>query len=121
MVLLDKNGVSYQSIRSTLKTGDIVFFKGSGIANLISKLEYSVCGGSSGNYTHVGMIILSDSFPIGSPYRLCDVKGHDYAVISYIFESTQSGLGGDGTLSVDGYKFLGCQLRKFDNVVETYD
>jgi hypothetical protein len=51
---------------------------------------------------------------------LCGVDGEDYAIIPYIFESTQSGIGGDGSSDADGRRYLGVQLRKFDDVVESY-
>ena len=119
MVILKKSGVPYNQIREKLRTGDLIFFKGDGISNLISKIEKNICG--NGEYTHIGIVIMSNSFPIGSPYRLCDIDGKDYSIIPYIFESTQSGIGGDGSLDVNGNKILGCQLRKLDNVVLTYD
>jgi hypothetical protein len=121
MVLLSKPGVGYDLIRESLRSGDLIFFKGTGVSNIISKIEHKVCGGRAGQYTHIGIVIMSNDFPIGSPYRLCGIDGVDYAIIPYIFESTQSGIGGDGSLDADGCTFLGCQLRKLDNVVRTYD
>ena len=108
----------YEKIRPHLKTGDIVLFKDSGVSSIISFLEKKKR--DHGTYTHVGMIIMSKSFPVGSQYRLCNINGKDYANVPYIFESTQSGIGGDGTVSVSGRKMLGVQLRKLDDVISSY-
>lgn len=108
----------YKNIRPHLRTGDIVLFKDVGVSSIISCVEFLKTGCDM--YTHIGIIIMSNSFPVGSHYRLCGVDGHDYAVIPYIFESTQSGVGGDGSSDTDGRRYLGVQLRKFDDVIETY-
>ena len=108
----------YQNIRPHLRTGDLVLFRDTGVSSVISCLEFLKTGCAM--YTHIGIIIMSDSFPVGSHYRLCGVDGRDYAIIPYIFESTQSGVGGDGSSDIDGRRYLGVQLRKFDDVIETY-
>lgn len=108
----------YVHVRRGLRSGDLVFFKDVGVSSIISCLESLSTDCDA--YTHVGIIIMSNSFPIGSHYRLCGVDGKDYAIIPYIFESTQSGIGGDGSSDADGKRFLGVQLRKFDDVVESY-
>ena len=131
---MQKIGVSYYSIRSQLKTGDLIFFRGSDeVSNLISKVEKSLC--NEGDFTHVGMVIMSDSFPIGHPQRLISARAEtvhsgelistqaetDYAIIPYVFESTASGPIGDGAYNVDCRSFLGIQLRNLDEVMEKYD
>jgi hypothetical protein len=109
----------YAKIRVNLRTGDVVFFKAGGVSDAIAAVEENTVG--SGKYTHMGIVILSNSFPIGSEYRLCDISGNDYATIPYIFESTMSKLvGGDGTLNVGGKGMLGVQLRTLDGVIHTY-
>lgn len=115
-----KNGKSYYTIRNELKTGDLILFRGGEfVSNYISKIEKYMCG--NGEYTHTGIIIMSDSFPIGSPYRFTNKNGEDYTIIPYVFESTQSGFLGDNVNNTLGNSFLGCQLRKFDEVIENYD
>jgi hypothetical protein len=109
---------TYKNVRSRLRTGDIVFFKDVGVSSMISCLQTMTS--DYGEYTHVGIVIMSDSFPVGSQYRLCGVDGVDYATIPYVFESTQSGIGGDGSIGADGRKMLGVQLRKLDDVVLSY-
>jgi hypothetical protein len=108
----------YDKIRPMLRTGDVILFKDSGASSVISFLQKKKR--LRGTYTHVGIVIMSKSFPVGSQYRLCSLNGVDYANVPYIFESTQSGIGGDGTVSVSGRKMLGVQLRKLDDVVFSY-
>lgn len=122
----------YYNIRPYLKTGDIVFFRGGESAsNMISKIEKKLT--HNGLYTHVGLILLSNSFPIGSPYRFrgtssgsgsgsgnCNDNMFEY-VIPYVIESTMSGKLSDGVLNIEGYSFLGVQIRKLDEVIEAYD
>jgi hypothetical protein len=115
---------TYASIRDRVKTGHIFFFKGGEvISRSIARVQRTVTGRREAQeYTHVGIVILSDDFPIGHPYRLwCSKEQKDYAVIPYIFESTQSGPLGDGVSNVDGKAFLGTQLRRLDDVVYNYE
>ena len=118
MCMIEVGLEQYKRVRRDLRSGDIVLFKDVGVSSVISCLESMSTGCDV--YTHVGIIIMSNSFPVGSHYRLCGVDGEDYAIIPYIFESTQSGIGGDGSSDADGRRFLGVQLRKFDDVVESY-
>ena len=113
----------YYDIRPELKTGDVIFFYGAdAVSSTICKIERIVCNNHQGEWSHIGMVIMSTSFPIGHPYRLCGVgSGYDYAVIPYIFELTQSGLLTDGVLNVDGFSFLGVQLRRLDDVADKYN
>ena len=115
-----KDGVSYAEIRPQLKSGDLIFFHGGdGVSSLISRIEKKVCG--RGDYTHVGMVILSTTFPVGHPYRLSNLSGKDTTTVPYVFESTESGPLSDGVYNVSGRSFLGVQLRRLDEVVEAYN
>lgn len=109
-----KSGEPYYNIRPYLKTFDMIFFRGAeGVSNLISKMQKKLNGKSMPDYTHVGLIIRGENFPLESSF-------YDPTKI-YIFESTQSGSLGDGTPNIYYESKLGVQLRDFDKVVETYD
>jgi hypothetical protein len=118
-----KEGTDYAVLRSTLKSGDLIFFRGAeGVSSYISRIESRVTRArDAGAYTHVGIIILSTAFPVGSPYRPTSLDGTDMGVIPYVFEATQSGPIGDGAYNANGDAFLGTQLRKLDEVVAHYD
>jgi hypothetical protein len=118
------NKTLYQDIRSQLKTGDIIFFKGGEfVSRTISRVQSAVIGHArAGEYTHVGMVLMSNIFPIGHPYRHWSHELQmDYSIEPYIFESTQSGPLGDGAPNIEGKSFLGTQLRRLDDVVYKYD
>ncbi len=102
----------YNEIKKSLRTGDIIFFHGGEfISTLIGKIEKQEIG--DGDYTHVGIIILSNIFPQDHPY-------YNNAPVPYIFESTQSGPLSDGILNLDKKAFLGVQIRNLDEVIEAF-
>jgi len=113
---ISKTGVAYSRIRNQMETFDMIFFRGSEpVSNFISWLQKKLHHNQdvAGSFTHVGMIIKGDHFPWCSPY---------YAPGKiYVFESTQSGLLGDGSFDVNSKSHLGVQLRDLDKVAETYD
>ena len=110
-----KEGVPYIDIRASLKTFDVVAFRGKGpISSLIKQAEGLFrIGGHTDEYTHVGLIIRGGDLPIRSPLR-------DPERV-YIFESTLGGWLGDQVQSVDGAAYAGAQLRDLDTVVAMYD
>lgn len=111
-MVLHKKGIPYNEIRSQIRSFDMIAFRGNDfVSDAISKVESYENG--YGEYTHVGMIILGDMFPIDSYL-------HDPNKI-YVFESTMSGSLGDGVKNVDSKSFLGTQLRDFDLVIANYD
>lgn len=104
---------SYATIRAQLQTGDLLFFHGGDfVSSTIGKIEKRVAG--NGDYTHVGLVVLSSAFPVGHPYH------NPTTIEPYTFESTQSGWLTDGVLNLLGNSFLGVQLRRLDSVVEYY-
>lgn len=114
-----KSGLSYYNVHDKLRTGDVILFKGAEfVSNYISKIEkYVIKNNNAGSFTHAGFIIMRNDFPVGSPYR----EHENSPNIPYIFESTCSGLLGDGVNNVRGHGFLGVQLRKFSDVIDAYD
>lgn len=109
-----KSGVSYYDIRDQMKTLDMIAFRGTDfVSDFISALEDNHVEPGAGEFTHVGVIIRGDSFPVGSPYHCENCV--------YVFESTQGGNLGDGVPDIDGNGRLGVQLRNMDRVAEMYD
>lgn len=103
---------TYEIIKSQLKSFDLIAFRGSEfVSNTISKIETFEDGTDMGKFTHVGIIIKGDIFPISS--HLYDPN------ITYLFESTMSGNLNGGVLDVNGESFLGVQLRRFDEIVKS--
>lgn len=112
--VLIKDGVYYKQIIDTLKTFDMIGFRGGEmVSDVISFIQDSLLKNKNYDYTHVGICIKGNSFP----------TDHKYFSESntYIFESTQSGSIADGVNNVDGKSFLGVQLRNFSDVIEAYD
>lgn len=115
---LEKQGVSYETIRPLLNSFDLIFFRGTGaLSRIISLTQECLNGQGAGGYTHVGMIILGTSFPPESPYHS--------RVAVYIFESLPGNHSGrfsnDGVPNMQGMFPSGVQLRNFDNVAAAYD
>lgn len=115
-----KPGANYSEIRASLKTYDIIGFRGGDfVADTISNLEKKY---TSENYiTHVGMIIRAcDMLPASPLFHIDKI---------YILESTASGAADNilaqfvGTVPsvIDGKGHLGVQLRDMDVLVPQYD
>ena len=103
----------YNTIKSTIKTCDLILFRAHDIvSNIISKVESFVDG--NGEYTHVGMCIRGSSFwyPNGAPFWLNKDK-------IYILESTMNGTF-KSVPDVEGLNKSCVQLRDLDKVIEYY-
>ena len=114
-----KEGVLYDDVRCTLRSFDLVFFRGDDfVSDFIAFLEKRelIRSKSSVNiddsvFTHVGIIVKND---VLNDDRLEDDK-------VYIWESTMSGRLSDGVNNIDNKAYLGVQLRDFDEVMKHYD
>lgn len=110
---LPKDGELYTQVRDSLRSFDLVLFRGgdfvSDFIRFAEKRQLQKPG--SGDFSHAGIIIKSDvlNHPNVQPGKV------------YIWESTMSGKLSDGVYNIDGRSFLGVQLRDFDEVVDGYD
>jgi len=111
-----KPGVLFHSIRSSIRTGDILLFRGSDmVSGAITEIEQFYDGVNA--FSHVGMAMWARDFPADSRLR----KPDDGEKL-YVLESTASGKLVDGVPAVtDDRGHLGVQLRDLDLVVEAYD
>ena len=119
-----KDGELYDKYRDTIKSFDIVLFRGGDyVSDFIRFLEsrYSPTQTSTQKYkditadafSHVGLLLRGDV--------LEGVENVSKDKI-YVWESTMSGLlSEDGLKNVENNSHFGIQLRDFDELVEKYD
>lgn len=114
-MLSSKTYVNYRDIRGKLRPLDLIMFKGSDfVSNFIryleSKSELPEDGVDISAFSHCGLIITSEilDHPDVYPGKI------------YIWESTMSGLLGEGVPNVEGKSFFGSQLRDFDLLLPAY-
>lgn len=105
------------SVLNDARPGDIVFFRGAeAVSNAISLLQRKQLGkgGDTPEWTHVGILVNSTLLP-------------DRGLIHgqwYVYESTMSGILGDGVRYYHPRKragFFGVQLRPLVEIVERYE
>ena len=111
-IYIEKSGEKYADIKDQIRDFDIIVFCGADfVSNTIKELSQFEQGRNAGKASHVGVIITTN------------VVKHPNMEdgVLYIFESTMSGNLTDGVLNIEGKSFLGCQVRKFDDVVKAYD
>lgn len=114
-----KEGISYATFRPYLRPFDLVMFSGADfISNLIKYCEAKGLQNkiptnyvAPGAFSHLGLIVTSDilSHPSVLPGKI------------YIWESTMSGVYGEGVTNIDDKSFFGVQLRDFDLLFPVYD
>lgn len=119
-----KPGVSYDTIKGSMQTYDLLLFRGTDfVSNSIAKVEKQRIGSpkvnaADANYTHAAIVIKGcDLMPLKTMQETNWLKP-DWL---YVFESTMSGKLSDGCPDVNGQSHLGCQLRVLDEVVKSYD
>ena len=102
---------TYDEIKETLRPFDLVFFKGADfVSNSIRNLQK--LNHTSGDFSHVGIVINSDVLPC-----IKNSRSGDW----YIWESTMSGRWNDGIPDIEtGEGYFGTQIRSLDAVVDAY-
>lgn len=122
--MANKPGVPFTQIKSLMRTYDLLLFRGADfISNSIAKVEAMEDGSKVkqvANFTHVGIVIKGEDL---LPYGTKDPTEKDWLKADevYVFESTMSGDLADGCTDVHGETHFGCQLRRLDDVVKSYD
>lgn len=113
-----KRGSLYQNIKSSIRSFDLILFKGSElVSNIISALEKR--GNkipTSGDFSHVGICLKYDILKYIYPNHI-NINSSSV----YVWESVVSGVLGNNCYDINGKSFLGVQLRNFDDLIEKYD
>jgi len=116
MASLQKVGLHYLEEKDKIESFDLILFDGKDIfSHLIKVMEERQINRDFPDteddlFSHVGIALRRDALP--------DIIKDDDV---YIWESTMSGLLGEGVKNVDGKSFFGVQLRNFSQVIAKYD
>lgn len=103
---------NYFDIKVKLQSLDLILFKGPDwVSDTIRWCQRMRLG--CGDFSHAGIIIKKDVLPNDNRILKDEV---------YILESTMSGpLASENVKNVDGKSYFGVQIRKFDDLVQSYD
>jgi hypothetical protein len=107
-----KEGVPYSSVKDSIRPLDLILFRGNDfVSKSIQKLSARELGPDARKYSHCGIIVTRE---------ILDIPELEFNKL-YIFESTVSGKLGGNVRNIQGRAFLGCQIRDFDAVINSYD
>ena len=110
--------LDYKYVKKHIKPFDLILFRGADvISNSISFIEKKKLG--CGDWSHVGIAITSEYFPCLSIFDKKGKNDNNDNDNIYIYESTMSGILGDGVNKIEGRTF-GVQLRRLSEVVPAY-
>lgn len=116
MASLQKLGAHYLDEKDKIESFDLILFDGKDVfSHLIKVMEKRQIERTSPDsednlYSHVGIALRKDVLP--------DIIPDDDV---YIWESTLSGVLGEGVKNTDGKSFFGVQLRNFSQLIAKYD
>ena len=109
--------IPYETIRSSLKAFDLVFFKGVGFSADIIRLGERMTSTNKYDpntleFSHVGIVITSDLLQ-----GIKNVQSNEL----YLWESTLNDRSGIGVPDINGKYIKGVQLRNLDAVINEYN